>query len=123
MSQRPSVRAGLIGFGIGKFYAAALHSLPVYYPELPTVELTAVATATAASGEQARRQFNVPTNERFPDAALPGYDLPLGMMRLHIAGLADFLQRTIERRPYDPNLAQGLRVQAVIEAAAESARS
>ncbi len=67
--------------------------------------------------------LKIPTNENFPDSALPGGDLPLGMLRLHIAGLADFLRRTVDQRPYDPNLAQGWRVQAVIEAAAQSARS
>ncbi len=58
VNTRQSVRAGLIGFGIGKFYAAALHNLHLYYPDLPSVELIAVATASAASGEQAMRQFN-----------------------------------------------------------------
>ena len=70
-----------------------------------------------------RGWLKIPTNERFPDSALPGNDLPLGMMRLHIAGLADFLRRTIDRQPYDPNLEQGLRVQAVIEAVAQAAHA
>ena len=68
-----------------------------------------------------RGWLKIPTNERFADSALPGNDLPMGMMRLHIAGLADFLRRTIERRPYDPNLEQGFRVQAVIAAIAHAA--
>ncbi len=70
-----------------------------------------------------RGWLKIPTNEHFPDSALPGNDLPIGMMRLHIAGLADFFRRTIDRRPYDPNLEQGVRVLAVIEAIAQAARS
>ncbi len=47
------IRAGLIGYGIGKAYAVALQSVALYYAELPPVQLVAVATASAASGKHA----------------------------------------------------------------------
>ena len=58
LTTRRSLRAGLIGFGIGRFSAAALRSLHLYYPELPAVDLVAIATASAASGLQAVRQLD-----------------------------------------------------------------
>jgi len=63
----------------------------------------------------------IPTVQRYPDAAIPGYDLSVGMMRFHIASLASFLRNTLEGKPYDPGLMQGLRVQAVVEAALKAA--
>ncbi len=69
-----------------------------------------------------RGWLRIPTNARFADAALVGTDLPVGMMQLHMAGMAEFLRRTLDHRPYDPGLEQGFRVQAVIEAATQAAR-
>jgi len=66
--------------------------------------------------------LHIPTVQRYPDAALPGDDVPVGMMRFHIASVADFLRRTLAGEPYDPDIAQGLRVQAVVEAANQSAK-
>jgi predicted dehydrogenase len=63
----------------------------------------------------------VPTIQRYPQAVIPGSDVPLGMMRFHIASVADFLARTLENRPLDPNIHQGVCIQAVIEAALQSA--
>jgi predicted dehydrogenase len=63
---------------------------------------------------------HIPTAQRYPDAMLPGGDVPVGMMRFHVASVADFLRRTLAGEPYDPDIAQGLRVQAVIEAANRS---
>lgn len=63
----------------------------------------------------------LPTVQHYPDAFLPGADLPLGMMRFHVASLASFLKNRLEGAPYRPGLQQGVRVQAVIEAAMEAA--
>jgi len=65
----------------------------------------------------------IPTVQRYPDAAIPGADLPVGMMRFHIASMADFIRNTLDGKPYDPGLEQGARVQSVIEAAAVAART
>jgi predicted dehydrogenase len=59
----------------------------------------------------------IPTVQNYPDSTLANKDLPIGMMRFHIACLADFLRRSIEGDHYDPGLVQGLAVQAVIDAA------
>ncbi len=53
MTQFDRIRVGLIGYGIGKAYAAALRDATMYYPDLPPVELVAVATATEANGKRA----------------------------------------------------------------------
>ena len=71
-----------------------------------------LADRHAQAGE--RGWTKIPTMQSFPDSALPGADLPMGMMRLHIAGMADFVRRTIEGRPYDPGLDQGLRVISIV---------
>lgn len=63
----------------------------------------------------------LPTVQRYPDAALPGGDVPVGMMRFYVAAMADFLHRTLADRPYAPNIEQGARVQALVEAAQEAA--
>jgi predicted dehydrogenase len=61
--------------------------------------------------------------QNYPDAIIPGADVPVGGMRFYIAAFADFLRRTRQGQVYDPGLEQGLRVQEVIEMAAESART
>jgi predicted dehydrogenase len=63
----------------------------------------------------------LPTAQRYPDAVLPGGDVPLGMMRFHVASMADFLHRTLENRPYAPDLKQGADVQALVEASQQAA--
>jgi len=65
----------------------------------------------------------IPTIQDYPSAIIPGADVPIGMMRFHIASIAEFLRNTIEGRQYDPGIAQGLRVQAVIESALDSAKN
>jgi hypothetical protein len=59
--------------------------------------------------------------QRYPQAALPGWDVPVGMMRFHLASLGDFVRRSLAGESYDPGLAQGTRVQAVVQAAIDSA--
>ena len=49
--------------------------------------------------------------------------MPVGGMRFYIAAFADFLTKTLAGQPYNPGLEQGLRVQEIIEMAAESARA
>ncbi len=56
MTRPEPIRAGLIGYGIGKVYAAALQSVALYYAGLPPVKLVAVATASAESGKHAIEQ-------------------------------------------------------------------
>jgi predicted dehydrogenase len=62
----------------------------------------------------------IPTVTRYPGAFLPDPDFPDGMMRCYIAAAAEFLRSTLEGKPYDPGLQQGLRIQTIIEAAAQS---
>lgn len=64
----------------------------------------------------------IPTIQNYPDAVIPGADVPLGMMRFHIASVADFISRSVNQRPYDPGIEQGVRIQAVIESAQKSAQ-
>ncbi len=52
-----SFRVGLVGFGMGKTYAAALKSVNLFYPDLPPVELYGVATSSNTSAEKARQRF------------------------------------------------------------------
>lgn len=56
MTRPEPIRAGLIGYGIGKVYAAALRNVEMYYADLPPVKLVAVATASDASGQRAVEQ-------------------------------------------------------------------
>jgi len=56
MAHLETVRAGLIGYGIGKVYAAALRNVQLYYADLPPVQLVAVATSSAASSRLAAAQ-------------------------------------------------------------------
>jgi predicted dehydrogenase len=51
-----SMRVGMIGYGIGKVYAAALRNVGMYYSGLPDVELVAIATASETSGRLAMEQ-------------------------------------------------------------------
>ncbi len=71
--------------------------------------------------EDERGWLKIPTIQRYPDAIIPGADLPVGQMRFFIACMADFLRKTRDGQPYDPGLEQGLRVQAITEAALQSA--
>jgi predicted dehydrogenase len=80
-----------------------------------------VADGRRTESEQGWQQ--VPTVQNYPDAIIPGADVPVGGMRFYIAAFADFLRRTRQGQTYDPGLEQGLRVQEVIEMAAESART
>lgn len=72
--------------------------------------------------EEERGWLRIPTMQRYPGAAIPGSDLQVGFMRLHIGSLSDFVRRTVEGMAYDPGLDAGLHVQEVLEAAAISAR-
>src|SRR5947209_12013560 len=56
MTHLEPIRVGMIGYGIGKVYAAALRNVSRYYAGLPPVELVAVATSTEASGRLAVEQ-------------------------------------------------------------------
>lgn len=50
-------------------------------------------------------------------------DAPENAISSNIAAFADFLSRTYAGQPYDPGLQQGLRVQEIIEMAAEADRA
>jgi predicted dehydrogenase len=50
-------KVGLVGFGIGKNYSAALRSAPLYYPDLAPVELVGIATSHPERAEQAIKRM------------------------------------------------------------------
>ena len=65
----------------------------------------------------------VDAGQRYPKPA-SGFPSPknsIGWMRSHMACLANFLMGVAEHRPVQPDLAQGITVQRVIEATRESA--
>jgi predicted dehydrogenase len=74
-----------------------------------------------SEGDQSWR--SIPTVQQYPDTTLPISGMTVGMMRFIIAGIADFIQRTLNDEPYNPGLEQGYRVQAVLEAAATAAKN
>ncbi len=80
-----------------------------------------VADGSKTDGEQGWRQ--IPTIQDFSDASIPGADVPVGGMRFTIAAFVDFFTKMLAGQPYDPGLEQGLRVQEIIEMAAESVRA
>lgn len=51
------IRAGVVGYGIGKIYASALKSLNSFYPDLPPIELLGLATSTTQSIEEGKKRF------------------------------------------------------------------
>ena len=55
----PEIGIGLVGYGaIGRLHALCYRMLPLAYPDLPVAaRLVAVATASAASAERARREL------------------------------------------------------------------
>jgi len=79
------------------------------------------ADGSKTDGELGWRQ--IPTVQDFPGAPIPGADVPVGGMRFYIAAFADFFTKMLAGQRYDPGLEQGLRVQEIIEMAAESARA
>ena len=70
-----------------------------------------------------RGWLQIPTLQRYPEAILPGSDVPAGLTRYHIASAADFLRHTLKGQAYEPGLLDGARVQAVIEAAQAAVRA
>ncbi len=80
-----------------------------------------VADGSRTESEQGWQQ--IPTVQNYPNAIIPGADVPVGGMRFYIAAFADFLKKTLEKQPYDPGLEQGLRVQEVLEMASEADRA
>jgi predicted dehydrogenase len=80
-----------------------------------------VADGRRTESEQGWQQ--IPTVQNYPNAIIPGADVPVGGMRFYIAAFAEFLRNTREEQPYDPGLEQGLRVQEVIEMAIEADRA
>lgn len=65
----------------------------------------------------------VATGQRYPEPALafPGPKMTIGWMRSHVACLAAFLEAVRENRPADPDLLQGLYIQALMDALRQSA--
>lgn len=73
-----------------------------------------------------RGWLDIPVAQRYPDAVLPGPDVPVGGFRFYVASVADFIRKAnapMRYGQYDPGLDAGLRVQALIEAATQSAAS
>ncbi|MFQ6133053.1 MAG: Gfo/Idh/MocA family protein [Armatimonadota bacterium] len=75
----------------------------------------------AAEGRGFKR---VETVQRYPEpSALPSPKLPVGWIRFHIASLHSFLTHVAAGEPGDPDLIEGARTQAVMQATLDSARS
>ncbi len=126
------IQAALPGGGMGtiesgRLITGAVNDLTIeVYGELGSLRWSLMdpnylhmAGAEASAESQGWRQ--IPTVQRYPEAAMPGWDVPVGMLRFYIANLADFVRRTVESRAYDPGLRDGLRVQRVVDAAARAA--
>jgi predicted dehydrogenase len=80
-----------------------------------------LAEARAPGAEMTWEQ--IPTFQRYPGAAMPGWDVPLGMMRFYTASVASFVRSLLAGQAFDPGLEQGVRVQALVEAARRAAES
>jgi predicted dehydrogenase len=78
--------------------------------------------ADARMPEKERGWLQIPTLQRYPAAFLPGPDVPLGVVRFHIASVESFMRRTLEGGSYSPGIKEGTQVQAVIQSAVESDR-
>jgi len=65
----------------------------------------------------------IATGQRYPApaAAFPSPKAPIGWLRSHLGCLANFLQAVAAGRPAEPGLAQGIRVQHLMEAVRQSA--
>ena len=66
---------------------------------------------------------HIDTGRRYlpPAAAFPSHKAVIGWTRGHVACLANFLQAVAEGRAAEPGLAQGIRVQQLMECARLSA--
>jgi predicted dehydrogenase len=62
----------------------------------------------------------IPTMQKLPNACLLPFDLSVGMMQFYIASAADFIKRTCAGEPYETGIAQGVKVQALVEAVIQS---
>lgn len=82
--------------------------------------------ATAAEGPigGVRGWTRIDTGRGYPPpaAAFPSHKAVIGWTRGHVACLANFLQAVAEGRAAEPGLAQGIRVQHLMECASVSAR-
>lgn len=66
----------------------------------------------------------VETVQNYPKpAALPGGKAPVGWIRFHIDSIHSFISNVVESRPGCPSFDDGLAVQRVIDAAAESSKN
>jgi predicted dehydrogenase len=73
--QNGRFRVGLIGYGVGKLYAAAFKSANLNYGGLPQIELAAIATASKESSETAIRQFGFERSTQKYQDILESYDI------------------------------------------------
>lgn len=96
----------------------ALHARKAVLVDKPLAHILPSAARIVAESSGWR---HVPTVQRYPDAAIPSWDVPVGMLRFYVANLADFVRRTVEGRAYDPGLKDGLRVQNLVEAVTQAA--
>ncbi|GCE47706.1 putative dehydrogenase [Thermosporothrix hazakensis] len=65
----------------------------------------------------------IPTFQNYPGAIVPGADIPVGEMRFYIDSMAQFIRKTVNHEPYDPDFVQGFHVQSVIEAALKASQT
>jgi predicted dehydrogenase len=120
---QPEVGIGLVGYGaIGRLHALCYRMLPLVYPDLPLrPRIAAVATASTASAERARRELGdvLATNEletllERPDVQVVDCCAPTGdHARIALAALAAGKALFCEK-PLAANPADG---QAIVDAA------
>lgn len=126
------IQAELPGGGMGtiesgRLITGAVNDLTIeVYGELGSLrwnlmEPNYLHVAGAGRQDEASAWRRIPTVQRYPGAAIPPWDAPVGMFRFYVANLADFVRRTVEGRTYDPGLRDGLRVQNLVEAATQAA--
>ncbi len=69
-----------------------------------------------------RGMVRVETGNRYPGAKMPDWTMAPGFLRSHSECQANFLRAVAEGKPARPSLADGLHVQAVLEAALRASR-
>lgn len=97
---------GMLGFGfIGKVHAFAHANLPFFFADLPF-------------------RTRIDCGQRYAaPAGFPAPKVSIGWLRAHVQCLYEFMAAVHEGRPGEPDLAQGIRVQDLMETVRRSAAS
>ncbi len=85
------------------------------------LEVYDVRAAAAPMGGR-RGITRIEVGNRYPGAKMPDWTMAPGFLRAHAECQAAFLRAVAEGRPSSPSLADGLHVQALLEAALHSSR-